>query len=110
MGSTRGTKTTGSGTAASAEGAELRQTNTNGHAPDVARSVVISRQGVRTGEDFANLMSALMSDIIEERISPNVANAAVNAGGKLLKVVEMQYRYGKPEQPSVKALTLATGA
>jgi pantothenate kinase len=41
-------------------------------------------------------MTALMSDIIEERISPNVANAAINAGGKLLKVVEMQYKYNRP--------------
>lgn len=44
-------------------------------------------------------MTALMSDIIEERISPNVANAAINAGGKLLKVVEMQYKYSRPQQP-----------
>ena len=39
-------------------------------------------------------MSALMSDVVEGRISPAVSNAACNAGGKLLKVVEMQYRYG----------------
>lgn len=47
-----------------------------------------------TGEDFASLMAALMSDVIEGRISPSVSNAAVNAGGKLLKVVEMEYRFG----------------
>jgi hypothetical protein len=38
-------------------------------------------------------MSALMSDVIEGKISPQVANATCNAGGKLLKVVELQYRY-----------------
>ena len=61
-----------------------------------ARSAAIASAGIHTGQDFAALMSALMSDVIEERISPNVANAAINAGGKLLKVVEMQYRYQRP--------------
>lgn len=58
------------------------------------RSLTISEGGVRTGADFANLMSALMGDIIAGRVTPSVGNAACNAGGKLLKVVEMQYRYG----------------
>lgn len=39
-------------------------------------------------------MSALMSDIIDGRVTPQVGNAVVNAGGKLLKVVEMQIRHG----------------
>jgi hypothetical protein len=65
--------------------------------------------GVRTGDDFANLMSALMSDVIEGTITPMVANATVNAGGKLLKVVEMQYRYGTPKNDRPLTLTLASG-
>jgi hypothetical protein len=40
-------------------------------------------------------MSALMSDVIDGRVTPAVANSAVNAGGKLLKVVEMQHKYGR---------------
>lgn len=39
-------------------------------------------------------MSALMSDLIEGSITPSVGNAAVNAGGKLLKITEMQLKYG----------------
>jgi hypothetical protein len=54
-------------------------------------------------------MSALMSDVIDGSINPNVANATVNAGGKLLKVVEMQYRYGTPAHERPKVLTLAPG-
>jgi len=42
------------------------------------------------------MMSALMSDTIAGRISPQVTNATVNAGGKLLKVVELQLKYGAP--------------
>jgi hypothetical protein len=57
-------------------------------------SVALAAVGVRTGEDFARLMSALMSDVITGDVTPEIANAACNAGGKLLKVVEMQYKYG----------------
>lgn len=57
-------------------------------------SLAISERGIKTGADFANLMSGLMSDIISSRITPAVGNAACNAGGKLLKVVEMQFKYG----------------
>lgn len=55
----------------------------------------IAAKGVTTGSDFAQMMSALMSDLIEGNISPIVANATVNAGGKLLKVVELQLKYGR---------------
>lgn len=83
-----------------------------GEALPAARSVAISANGVRTGEEFANLMSALMCDVLDGRVNPVVANAAVNAGGKLLKVVEMQYRYGRTEtrpQNDQPSLLLATG-
>lgn len=55
-------------------------------------------------------MSGLMTDLLEENLSPQVANAVVNAGGKLLKVVEMQYKYGKPskDDASRKELELVT--
>ena len=74
---------------------EQGQENANGNQEIVARprSTAIAERGVQTGEDFAGLMSALMSDVIEGRLSPSVANATCNAGGKLLKVVEMQYKY-----------------
>jgi hypothetical protein len=39
-------------------------------------------------------MSALISDVLEARVTPQICNAAVNAGGKLLTVVEMQQKYG----------------
>lgn len=58
------------------------------------RSLSISERGIKTGAQFANLMSAMMGDIISGRVTPAVGNAACNAGGKLLKVVEMQYKYG----------------
>ena len=58
------------------------------------RSLSIAEKGIKTGNDFANMMSALMSDLIDGRVTPSIGNATCNAGGKLLKIVEMQYKYG----------------
>lgn len=71
------------------------------------RSLDIAQRGVKTSSDFANLMSALMSDLIDGRVTPSIGNATCNAGGKLLKVVEMTYRYGTQGPGSQKTLTLA---
>ncbi len=69
--------------------------------------LAFSRRGIKTGGDFANFMSAMMTDLVEQRISPGIGNAACNAGGKLLKVVEMQYKYGTSSRSGGKVLTLA---
>lgn len=71
---------------------------TNGKPSTKARCISVARKGVKTGSDFADFMSSLMSDIIEGRVTPDVGNATCNAGGKLLKVVEMEYRYGRPSR------------
>jgi len=67
------------------------------------RSLVIGEKGIDTAKDFASLMSAVMSDVLDGRLSPQIANAVVNAGGKLLKVVEMQHKYAAA--PSVAEAT-----
>ncbi len=58
-------------------------------------SFALATRGVGTATDFADLMGALMADVIHGRVSPQTAKAACNAGGKLLKVVEMQLKYGR---------------
>lgn len=68
------------------------------------RSLAISAKGIKTGADFASMMSALMSDMIEGRLNPGVGNAVCNAGAKLLKVVEMQHRYGQRVEGSTERL------
>lgn len=76
------------------------------------RVTSILQTGIKTAPDFAKCMSALMADIADESISPKLANAICNAGGKLLKVVEMQYKYGKPsssESPRDHNLVLVPG-
>jgi hypothetical protein len=73
-----------------------------------ARSLRVARKGISTGADFAAFMSGLMSDLIEGKVPPQVGNATCNAGGKLLKVVEMQYKYGTPGRSAqAKTLVLA---
>jgi hypothetical protein len=51
-----------------------------------------------------------MSDVLEGRVSPGVCNATVNAGGKLLKIVELQQKYGKMDEDSNERTLLLTDA
>ena len=62
--------------------------------PGPPTCLAIATRGVKTGSQFAALMSATISDLISGAITPQVGNAVCNAGGKLLKVVEMQYKWG----------------
>lgn len=71
------------------------------------KSLPIAEAGIKTSRDFRNLMSAIMSDVIAGRLTPNMTNAACNAGGKLLKMVDLEYKYGtSPERPP-RVLTVA---
>lgn len=72
-----------------------------------ARSLRYAENGVKNGRDFADLMSNLMSDMLAERVSPRVGTAVCNAGGKLLKVVELQFKYGSVDSKGRKDIALA---
>lgn len=78
-----------------------------GAADAAPRCLDIAEKGIRTASEFARMMSAIMSDVIMGRVTPSMANATVNAGGKLLKVVELQQKYGVPVKNARKELTLA---
>jgi hypothetical protein len=75
--------------------------------PSAPKSAEYARGGISTGADFANLMSALMSDIIEGRVTPNIGNATCKAAGQLLRVVELQMKYGTAGENGGKVLRLA---
>lgn len=70
--------------------------NATGSKTDTPKSIALAERGIHTGSEFASVMSALLTDTIAGRIDPQVANSVCNISGKLLKVVELQYRYGKP--------------
>jgi hypothetical protein len=68
----------------------------------VSRSLAIADGNLRTGADFAGLISALISDVVRGSLAPPVLSATCNGVGKLLKMVELQHKYGggKPLQLS----------
>lgn len=72
------------------------------------KSIALAEKGVHTGSDFASVMSALLTDTIAGRIDPQVSNAACNISGKLLKVVELQYKYGKTVEGQTDRLLALT--
>jgi hypothetical protein len=100
------------GMAASTESAVAGSQATSGQVAAVKtpRSLAIGAKGVSTAGDFASMMSALMSDLIDGSVTPGVGHAVCNAGGKLLRVVELEHRYGsreaEPQQPR-RTLVLA---
>jgi hypothetical protein len=51
-----------------------------------------------------------MSDLISGAVTPDIGNATCNAGGKLLKVMELQHKYGSTQQDGSRILKLASGA
>ena len=78
------------------DGAKTLLSDTKGRQPaSLPRSR--DRHEGEYGRTVRALMSHLMSDRIDGRITPSVGNAVCNAGGKLLKVVEMQQRWGTPK-------------
>lgn len=84
-----------------------RKANTEEIETNTPKSAEFARSGIATGADFANLMSALMSDIIEGRVTPNIGNATCKAAGQLLRVVELQMKYGTAGEGGGKVLRLA---
>lgn len=73
----------------------------------IPRSVQIAQAGIRTSGHFCSLMSSLMTDLLTGEVTPQVGNAVVNAGGKLLKTVELEQKYGTAGDGTNKSLRLA---
>ena len=57
-----------------------------------SRSRPIAERGIKTADDMAAYLSAMITDISTGATPPEVSNAACNEAGKLLKVVEKQLR------------------
>ena len=72
------------------------------------RCLEISERGIVTANDFTAFMSAMMSDVVEGIIPPSIANASVNAGGKMLKCAEMQMKYGAAGRSGRRTLNLVS--
>lgn len=57
-------------------------------------STEIALKGITTDADFAAVFTALIGDTLAGHINPNVTNAACNAAGKTLKMLELRQKYG----------------
>ena len=57
-------------------------------------SAVISRRGLRTTGDVAKMMSAVICEMLEGRVTAADTNAVANASGKILKAAELRMKYG----------------
>jgi hypothetical protein len=55
-------------------------------------SAEVARRGIRSSEDYRDLMCALMGDVIQGSVTPEVVNAACNAGRGLVRMVELEYK------------------
>lgn len=54
-------------------------------------------------------MSALMTDLLNGSVTPGIGNATCNAGGKLLKMVELNQKYGQAQvENGLKNMQLVT--
>jgi hypothetical protein len=54
-------------------------------------------------------MSAIMTDLLNGSVTPGIANATCNAGGKLLKMVELNMKYGQQQvEGGIKNLQLVS--
>lgn len=75
------------------------------------RSLAIFAGGIKDDRDFAAAMSTMMGDLIEGSVTPAVGNAVCKAGGNLLKVIELKYKYGSNGEThrKEKRLSLASG-
>ena len=56
-------------------------------------SAKVAERGIKTARDFVDFMSALMADVVSDRVAPQKAQAACQAADKMLRVVEMQHRF-----------------
>mgnify|MGYP001592907190 CR=1 FL=1 len=79
-----------------------------------SKALAIARAagGIKTSRDFSRVMSHMMVDLLEGVVNPRLGNAVCNAGGKLLKMAELELRYGRPKADESapegdKMLTLA---
>lgn len=59
------------------------------------RSVTTARNGINNSQEFTNLFSGLIADLAEQLVTASIANAMCNAGGKILKMVELEIRHGQ---------------
>jgi hypothetical protein len=83
------------------------KTNSRGNQKTPA-SAKLADSGITTGADFSRVMAALLADTIAGRIEPQRANASCNVAGKLIRMVELQHKYGRQVEGSTERMLALT--
>lgn len=76
------------------ETAKGSEASNKGAASTGSRSFNVARRGVKTGSDFTELITSLMCDVVIGDVEESAAAVSLNAAGKLLKLTELQLKYG----------------
>lgn len=72
----------------------------------IPRSYKVAARGVRTAGDLSSLLSDLIFDLADYRISPSIAYPMIYASGKMLRVVDVRQRHGTSGLDGTKMLNL----
>ena len=86
-----------------AKGKKTRQS-----AKDTPTCVALADKGISTGADFLRMMTALMADTVMGRVQPQTANATCNVAGKIIRMVELQHKYGRQVEGSTERMLALT--
>lgn len=60
----------------------------------IPTSLLISSKGIKTANDYAAYMAAMLHDLTNGAITPEVGTVCYKVGSSLLRVVELQHKYG----------------
>lgn len=74
-----------------------------------SKSLAVINHGVTNSLQARDLMLAIASDLITGALAANVGSGVCNAIGKLLKIVEMEFKYG-PKGPDATTRFLVLGS
>jgi len=68
---------------------------------------LMAKDGIQDSRKCANVLGAIALDVLTSQITPQVGNTACNAIGKMLKVKELEIKYGLSDGPgAMKRLEL----
>jgi hypothetical protein len=60
------------------------------------RSLEIAQAGLHTTINMLSLLTATIADALEETITTDQARVVIGAANTTVRIVELQYKYGKP--------------
>ena len=64
------------------------------------RSITIARGGITNSFQLLNLITATMGDVLSGSVTPTMGNSAFTGSRAVLKLLELQVKYGKPQADS----------